>query len=104
MQHQKIKNLLDNATNQPSKIRTKNWAEINDKSRGTYNTNNQIKFRNSMLKSSLCDYTDNYIAFKGTITFPNTGRAAAPDKRSKKLVWKIIYHSLIAKVKYTIRK
>ena len=44
MQHQKIKNLLDNATNQPSKIRTKNWAEINDKSRGTYNTNNQIKF------------------------------------------------------------
>ena len=30
MECQKIINLLDNASNQPSKFRTKHWAEIND--------------------------------------------------------------------------
>ena len=38
MEYQKIANLLDdNKSNQPSKFRTKNWAEINDESGGTYN-------------------------------------------------------------------
>ena len=39
MEYQKIRNLLDNTSNQPSKFRTKNWIEINDESRGTYNGN-----------------------------------------------------------------
>ena len=39
MEYQKIINLLDNTPNQPSKFRTKNWVEINDDSRVTYNTN-----------------------------------------------------------------
>ena len=30
----KIRNLLDNPTNQPSKFRSKNWVEINDGSYG----------------------------------------------------------------------
>ena len=29
MEYQKIANLLDNETNQPSKFRTRNWVEIN---------------------------------------------------------------------------
>ena len=58
MEYQKIANLLDNASNQPSKFRTKNWVEINDESRGTYAVNKQIKFKTSMLRSSLCDYSD----------------------------------------------
>ena len=41
MEYQKIANLLDSASNKPSKFRTKNWVEINDESRGTYNTNSQ---------------------------------------------------------------
>ena len=45
MEYQKIINLLDNQTTQPSKFRTKNWFELNDNSRGTYNTNRQIKFQ-----------------------------------------------------------
>ena len=36
MEYQKIANLLDNTSNQPSKFRTKNWVEINDESRATY--------------------------------------------------------------------
>ena len=56
---------LDNTKNQPSKVRTRNWVEINDDSRETYNTGNGIRFKNSMLKSSLCDYSDAYISVKG---------------------------------------
>ena len=30
MKYQKIVNLFDDTTNQPSKFRTRNWVEIND--------------------------------------------------------------------------
>ena len=53
MEYQKIINLLDNTSNQPSKFMTKNWIEINDQSRGTYNTNSDIRFKTTVLKSSL---------------------------------------------------
>ena len=39
MEYQKIINLLDDATNQPSKFRKRNWVEINDESQGTYTSN-----------------------------------------------------------------
>ena len=58
MEYQKIINLLDNTPNQLSKFRTKNWIEINDQSRGVYNTNSDIRFKTKVLKSSLCDYGD----------------------------------------------
>ena len=61
MENQKIANLIDDASNQPSKFRTRNWVEINDESRGTYNVNSQIKFKTIVLKSSLCAYSDTYI-------------------------------------------
>ena len=66
MEHQKIANLLDSASNQPSKFRTRNWVEINNKSRGTY-TGNDIRFKTTMLRSNLCDYADAYILIKRTI-------------------------------------
>ena len=56
-EYQKIINLLDNASNQPSKFKTKNWVEINDESRGKYIGVN-IKFKTTMLRSDLCDYSD----------------------------------------------
>ena len=68
MEDQKIINLLNNEVTQPSKFRAKNWVEINDDIRGAYNTNSQIKFRATMLKSSYCDYSDAYILVKGKIT------------------------------------
>ena len=33
MEYQKIINLLDDTTNQPSKFRTRNWVEKNDESK-----------------------------------------------------------------------
>ena len=58
MKYQKVINFLDNTPSQPTKFRTKNWVETNDVVRRMYNTNSQIKFKISMLKSSLCDYSD----------------------------------------------
>ena len=84
MEYEKITNLLDNASNQSSKFKIKNWVEINDESRGGYNINSQIKFKTTMLKPSLCDYSDAYILVKVTITVSNTGADAAPNNRNKK--------------------
>ena len=35
MEYKKTINLSDNTPNQPNKLKTKNWVEINDESRGT---------------------------------------------------------------------
>ena len=84
MEYQKIANLIDDASNQPSKFRTKNRVEINDESRGTYNVNSQIKFKTSMLKSSLCDYSDVYILVKGKITITGRGADAAARQAAER--------------------
>ena len=91
MEYQKIANLIDDTSNQPSKFRTKNWVEINDESRGTYNVNGQIKFKTAMLKSSLCDCSDAYILVKATITITGAGADAAArqaDERDKGVAFK----------------
>ena len=89
MEYQKISNLIDDTSNQPSKFRTRNWVKINDESRGAYNVNSQIKFKTAMLKSSLCDYSDAYILVKGTISVNNTAAAgAAVNNDDKKVIFK----------------
>ena len=59
--------------------------------RGTYNSNSQIKFKTTMLKSSLCDRSAAYILQKVVITI--TGKEAdvaakEADKRKKKVIFK----------------
>ena len=90
MEYQKIANLIDDDTsNQPSKFRTRNWVEINDESRRAYNVNSQIKFKTTMLKSNLCDYSDAYILVKGTISVNNTAaQGAAANNTNKKVIFK----------------
>ena len=79
MKYQKISNLLNNESNQPSKFRTRNWVEMNDESRGTY-ISTDIKFKTKMLRSNLCGYADAYILVKGTITITrNAGAEPNPD-------------------------
>ena len=80
MEYQKIANLLNDAFSQPSKFRTKNWVEINDEPKGTY-TSNDIKLKTTMLRSNLCDYADEYILVKGTITI--TGHAGPAEGRNE---------------------
>ena len=77
MEYQKIINLLENTPNQPNKFKTKSWVEVNDESCGNYSVISQIKFKTSMLRSSLCDYSDAYTLVSATITVPNTVEAGA---------------------------
>ena len=91
MEYQKIANLINDTSNQPSKFRTKKWVEINDESRGAYNVNSQIKFKTTMLKSSLYDYSDAYNLVKGIITITGAGADAAArqaDERDKDVAFK----------------
>ena len=89
MEYQKIANLLNDASNKPSKFRTRNWVEINDDIRGAYSPNKQIRFKTAMLRSSLCDYSDAYILVKGNITVNNNaGAGAAANNIGKKVILK----------------
>ena len=87
MEYQKIANLLNVASNKPSKFRIRNWVEIKDDIRGAYSPNKQIRFKTAMLRSSLCDYSDAYILAKGNITVNNTAGAAA-NNTNKKVIFK----------------
>ena len=77
--------------NQPSIFRTKNSVEINDESRGKYGNSN-IKFKSSIIRSNLFDYSDAYIlSVSGTITITGEGdndAAKRADERNKGLIFK----------------
>ena len=73
-------NFLNNEVIQPSKFRTKSWVEINDDVRGKCNTNSQIKFKTTILKSRFSDYSDAYMLVKETMAV-GTGAAATLIKR-----------------------
>ena len=56
-----------------------------------YNTNSDIRFKTTMLKSSLCDYSHAYILLKGRITITEAGDdsvARQADERDKGIVFK----------------
>ena len=89
MEYQKLADLLDDASNKISKFRTKNWVEINDESKGTYDVGSEIKFEIAILKSSLCDYSDAYVGARGTITVNNTAAADADaSNTNRKVIFK----------------
>ena len=50
----------------------------------------QIKFKTTLLKSSLCDYSDAYILVKGAISVNNTAAqvAAVKNNNNKKVMFK----------------
>ena len=58
---------------------------------GTYNTNSQIKFKTTLLKSSLCDYSNAYILARGVIKVIGKGAtkaAIANDGNNKQVIFK----------------
>ena len=46
---------------------------------------NKIEFKASMLKSSLCDYSDAYILVIGTITIDEEGDMMLQNKQTKEI-------------------
>ena len=67
MEYKKIIDFLDNKLNKLSKFRIGNLVEMIDESRGTYNKDNQIKYKMSIIRSNLYDYSDAYILASRTI-------------------------------------
>ena len=97
MEYQKITNLLDKVP----RFITKKWIEVYDQYGETYNTNKQIRFKTSMLRSDLCDYSDAYIVVKRIITASATaGVNNIRDKKNRPLAFKnnALFISCISKI------
>ena len=77
MEHYKISKLLDYST--VSKFVTKKCVEVNDLSSGQYSVKN-IRFKTSMLRSDLCDYSDAYIVVKGIINVRGSTNIGVDEK------------------------
>ena len=74
MEYQKITNLLSTTPNRISRFITKKWVEVHDQlgdANDRYKPNKPIRFKTSMLRSDLCDFSDACIVVKGTITVTN---------------------------------
>ena len=67
------------------------WLKKNDESHGVYTIDSQIKFKISMVSSSLYDYSDAYILASGTVSITGTGaddHAKRLDERNKGVIFK----------------
>ena len=65
---------MANTPNQPSKIRTKNWVEINDNAWEIISPTVKLNLK---LQSSLCDRNDAYILVTRNATVVGVGAIAA---------------------------
>ena len=65
-----------------------------------YKPNKQIRFKTSMLRSDLCDFSDVYIVVKGDITLTKTNRRWIIDIRNKCLAFKnnALFTNCISKI------
>ena len=91
MECQKITNFLGTTIDEVPRFITKKWVQFHDQSGSAddrYKPNKQIRFKTSMLRSDLCDFSDAYIVVKGNITFTKTNRREIIDKRNRVLAVK----------------
>ena len=87
MEYQKITSLLGTMPNEMPRFITTKWVEVHDQSDDANDRckpNKPIRFKTSMLRSDLCDFSDAYIVTKGkiTVTDPNN------DAYDKKIAFK----------------
>ena len=90
MEYQKLINLLDNTPNEPTKFRTKNWIETMTIHMKRITPIVKLNLT-SMLKSSLCDYSDEYILESGTMIITGEGdndAAKQLDERNEGVIFK----------------
>ena len=98
MEHYKTSELFDDST--VSKYMKKIWLEVNDLSSGQYSDNKNIRFKTSILRPNLCDYSDEYIVVKGRVSVTANNNA---NRRNKKLTFKnnTPFRSCITKINNT---
>ena len=66
MEHQKILNLLNEASD--SEFATRKWNIVNNNWKAYYGVQNEIKFNTEVLKPNLCDYNDAKVLVRSDIT------------------------------------
>ena len=91
MEYQKITNLLDTTSDNVPRSITKKWLVVLDQSGGAedrYKPSKQVRFKTSMLRSVLCDYSDVYFVVKGDITLTEDRNGNFVDVRNRFLAFK----------------
>ena len=91
MEYQKITNLLGTTLDEIPRFITKKWVEVHDQSGSAedrYKPSKQIRFKTSMLRSDLCDFSDAHIVVKGDITLTKTNTRGFIDTRNRFLAFK----------------
>ena len=103
MEYQKITILLGTTLDEIPRFITKKWVEVHDQSGSAddrYKPNKQIRFKTSMLRSDLCDFSDAHIVVKGTITV--TDPNDVNDDRQLALKNNAPFTSCISKINNTL--
>ena len=80
---QKITNILGTILDEEPIFITKKWVKVYDQSGSAddrYKPSKQIRFKTSMLRSDLCDFSDAYIVVKGTIAAIGTNNKSRKNR------------------------
>ena len=83
MEYQKITILLGTTLDEVPRFITKKWVEVHDQSGSAddrYKPNKQIRFKTSMLRSDLCDFSDTYIVVKGEVTITGGSNSSRKNR------------------------
>ena len=91
MEYQKITNLLDTTTDNVPRFNIKKLIEVYDQSgnaKDRYKPSKQIRFKTSILKSDLCDYSNAHIVVKGDITLTKAENENLINLRNRFLAFK----------------
>ena len=90
MECQKITNLLGTTPDEVPRSITKKWIEVHDQSGNAedrYRPSKQIRFKTSMLRSDLFDFSDVYIVVKGTSALTKTNERGIIGIRNRPLAF-----------------
>ena len=83
MEYQKITNLLGTTSDEVPRFIIKEWVEVHDQSgspKDRFKPSKQIRFKTSVLRSDLCDFSDAYIVVHGTITVNENDKAGRKNR------------------------
>ena len=91
LEYQKTTNLLGTTLDEVPRFITKKWVKVHDQSGSADDRdkpNKQIRFKTSMIRSDLCDYSDAYIVVKEDITLTKTNGTDITDTKNRFLAFK----------------
>ena len=98
IEYQKITNLLGTTSDNVPRFITKKWIEVHDQSGNAediYKPSKQIRFKTSLLRSDLCDFSNAYSVVKGRVTITATNKSSKNNPLAfLSLHFKPFFHSL----------